>query len=122
MGYPVSLQDRAEDAYENSKGHGFWDGVDIRRPEVMAAKLCLIHSEVSEALEAARLNEFEEFTAPVTGKPEGMISELADIVIRVFDLAEAMREKGMTKLTIEQAIRNKMLFNEARPHMHGKTI
>ncbi len=42
------------------------------------------------------------------------VEELADIVIRVFDLAEAF------KLDILHAIYVKHLVNEKRPYKHGK--
>ena len=33
---------------------GWWDGVDLNDPQTIATKLCLIHSEVSEAMEGVR--------------------------------------------------------------------
>lgn len=46
-------------------------------------------------------------------KPEGLGSELADIVIRVFDLA------GMLKIDIANEIERKMRYNVTRPYRHG---
>ena len=49
--------------------------------------LCLVHSEVSEALEAYRVRGLESWHRD-DGKPEGVASELADVVIRLLDMSE----------------------------------
>lgn len=64
--------------------------------------LCLVHSEVSECLEAYRHNN-----------REGIEEELADIVIRVFDIAAA---EG---IDLENAINKKHKINQKRPYRHG---
>ena len=113
------LNDLADRAHANAKNHGFWDNHyeplhngfhsewsdGTNRPEIdrLLARLALITSEVGEAVEAARLNDKVNFA-----------EELADIVIRVMDLA------GPTGVNLEQAIVDKMAKNESRPHMHGK--
>jgi NTP pyrophosphatase (non-canonical NTP hydrolase) len=60
---------------------------------------------------------FHRLTSPVpTGlckKPEGIPSELADIVIRVLDIAA---RKG---IDIEKAILEKHEYNKTRPYKHG---
>lgn len=93
----VVLSDTLQrEIHENAMKKGFWT-VSKNIPE----KLCLIHSEVSEALEAVRADE-----------PIG--EELADIVIRCFDLAEHLG----VKLCLE--VFNKHRRNLSRPHLHGK--
>ena len=47
-------------------------------------------------------------------KPEGFGSELADVIIRCLDLAEAMN------IDIESIIYIKHEFNKRRPYKHGK--
>lgn len=84
-------------AYETAKSKGWHD-----TPRETGTILALIHSEVSEALEADR-----------KGNQEGFVEELADVCIRVFDLA------GLMNIDLEKAILDKMEFNRSRPMMHG---
>jgi NTP pyrophosphatase (non-canonical NTP hydrolase) len=74
--------------------------------------LANIHGEVSEALECVRDGYVIGYQ---TGeKPEGLPSELADIVIRVADLC------GHLGINLERAIEVKMQYNATRPHKHGR--
>lgn len=92
------------------------------KPNDVLAKLALVHSEVSEALEIARetfgdLGDIwfkgEEGSTPGPRKPEGFGIELADVVIRVFDLAEALG------IDIEKCIALKHEYNLSRSQRHG---
>jgi len=78
---------------------GFW--VSNNKGE----KLALIHSEVSEALEAVRNSDAAD-----------EVEELADIVIRVLDYA------GYHGFDLGAAIHQKMLANYACPYRHGKAF
>jgi hypothetical protein len=85
-----TIQQMVDEAYGNSKDHGFH--ADDETPETVpfAEKIALIHSEITEAFDDfegpdRRLIRFED-----DGKPCGAASELADVVIRVFDLAGSM--------------------------------
>ena len=74
------------------------------------AKLDLIHSEVSEATEAVRKPGPDKHCPEFTN----LEGELADIVIRVMDLA------GALYMDLGDAVLEKMRHNTTRPFKHGK--
>lgn len=77
----------------------------------LLALLALIHSEVSEAVECAR--EGHIYAYMKAGKPMGLAIELADVVIRVLDLSDALR------FSVEEAVEMKHEYNATRPRRHG---
>ena len=96
-------------AYENSKKHGFWEG-EKNFGEVIS----LMHCELSEAYEEYRSKKgFNETYYEENGKPCGIPSELADVVIRIFDFCGGMN------IDLEKIILEKMAYNETRPYKHG---
>lgn len=72
---------------------------------LVAEKLCLIHSEVSEAMESHRKGLMDE---KLPHRPAIEV-ELADAIIRICDLA------GALGLDLGGAIAEKMAFNAVRP-------
>ena len=104
----MTITDLVTEAHALAHSKGWWDK-DYNIPE----KLCLIHSEVSEALESYRRGEALEWLDAVTGKPEGLSAELADVVIRVADLC------GALDIDLEAAVKVKHEYNKTRPYRHG---
>lgn len=101
-----------------ARGKGFWDH-GIER-EVVVEKVLLCMTELSEAYECLRddpdplkWNE-QELKANPTFKPEGFPVELADTVIRLFDLC------GTLGINLNYFISIKMQYNENRPYKHGR--
>lgn len=100
----------ADGAHQTSRAKGFYDG-DINIGE----KIALIHEEVSEALSAIRAADPD---APDKHVPQysNFAAELADVVIRVLDLA------AYKNIPLGDVIVAKMIYNAGRPHKHGKAF
>ena len=107
----TTIKQMQKSIHENAKAHGWHD----KESDDIPTKLLLIHSEVSEATEIARMPDFDPlaYHFETNGKPEGFRFELADIVIRVLDLA------AKCGIELEHAIERKEEFNETRPIRHG---
>ena len=98
----------AKKVWMNAVKHGFWD--DARND---GESIALVHSELSEALEAMRQgnpssDKIIEFSA--------VEEELADAVIRIMDYAMGK------DLDIAGAIIAKLEYNKSREFMHGKAF
>lgn len=141
----MNISELVEQAYATAMDKG-WHS----KPATFGDRLALIHSEVSEALEAFRTLDSDTYDAvrepiyrnmdtgkltrdkgryePVVfatedfihgtneyklNKPEGVASELADVVIRVADLC------GLYGIDLNAALEEKMAFNKTRPYRHG---
>lgn len=94
---------------------GWWidpeTGVDVREMHPayfklwVATKLALVHSEVSEGLEGHRKDKMDDHLP----HRKMLEVELADAVIRIFDLA------GGLKMDLGGAIAEKLAYNAKRP-------
>lgn len=83
------------------------------QPRSVGDLIALCHSELSEALEFYRKYGCVINIDGTTSKPEGFGVELADVIIRVADMAE------LYGLDLEEAINIKMAYNRTRPYRHG---
>jgi NTP pyrophosphatase (non-canonical NTP hydrolase) len=102
--YGRSITDWMDICYHDSHRAGWWEGVDPKSPDAQAVKIALIHSEISEALEGIRKGKQDDHL------PDRLAIEveLADALIRIFDLA------GSMGLDLEGAVIEKAEYNRHR--------
>ena len=109
-----SINDWCKESFETSKSKGWHDNKDS---DNYFNKLLLIHAEVSEVVEELRNGrQITEIYYGDKGKPEGPPIELADVLIRVFDLC------GKAGIDLEKAVEIKAEYNKTRPHRHGGKV
>ena len=100
-----ALDQVARKVNEINRGNG-WD-IPTRLcfrddPKLLSSHLALVHSEVSEALEALRAQDISNFA-----------EELADVVIRVMNIADGVG------ISIGFEVLRKLEINRGRGHRHG---
>lgn len=100
----MSIRDLQKLCNANSVSSGWWEGSDVTNLETAATKLCLVHSEISEAMEGLR-KDLNDDHLPHRKMVE---VELADAVIRILDLS------GQMGLDLEGAIYEKLEYNAHR--------
>ena len=93
--------------HETAIEKGFWD--KPKNFDVFGNKLALIHSEVTEVLEAVRKKKGSE----------EIVEEMVDILIRTLDLYASMRNGGFVEHSLDEVLFKKMEKNKVRPRLHG---
>lgn len=102
------LADLQQEIHQNSVQKGFWDE-DRNAGEAIA----LMHSELSEALEALRSGNPKDSKLPEFESAE---VELADCIIRILDYAAGKN------MRLVDALFAKMAYNKTRAYKHGKSF
>ena len=95
----MNIEDLQKKIHIQNKLMGWWD-----KPREIGTLLCLIHSEISEAMEGDRKDLMDDHLP----SREMMEVELADAVIRILDIAEF---KGYD---LQGAIIEKIAYNKTR--------
>lgn len=130
----MNINELAKEVHENAVAHGWWE-----KPPTLPEALCLIHAELSEALEeyregnqliygtcalaaedckfsgvcdrVGRPGEGEGIDGPC--KPEGIAVELADVILRTLDLMAALG------VDVDAVVMAKHKYNLGREYRHG---
>ena len=133
----MNINELAKEVHENAVNHGWYE-----TPPTIPEALCLIHGEVSEALEEYREgkpliygtcalaaedckfsgicdqvgqpDEGDGITGPC--KPEGIAVELADVILRTLDL---MAYLGVD---VDAVVTAKHKYNLGREYKHGGKV
>lgn len=109
----LTVAELHRESYETARAKGWHDEDETPpAPIRIVAWMGLICSEAAEAIEDARKGRMIT-TIREDGKPEGLGSELADIIIRVCDSA------GALGIDMEAELRAKLAYNRTRGHRHG---
>jgi NTP pyrophosphatase (non-canonical NTP hydrolase) len=103
----------AQQLHTTAVEKGFWgvveDATQEQKDIFVTKQLMMIVSEAVEVMEAIRKDKGEEEIA----------DEMADILIRTFDLYAGLVEHGYTRVSLDDAFEKKTNINQARPEKHG---
>jgi len=105
----MNIKQIQKEAFDHAVKCGFHPSEVADKSDVstlyISSRIALVHSELSEALEETRNEEFDV---------DAFAFELADVVIRVADLAE------MLNIDLDHYITEKIAKNKTREYQHGR--
>ena len=109
-----NLNELSKTIHEDNCKKGFYD-----TEVTISQQIVLIHSELSEAIEADRKGGYAPKELIASGDFEKLIKntfedEIADSIIRLLDLC------GHRNIDIEKHINMKLEYNKKREYKHGK--
>jgi NTP pyrophosphatase (non-canonical NTP hydrolase) len=119
----MTIKELCEESHKTAVEKGFWDSIFHREIKVDEFEktyikerndgelIALMHSELSEALEALRHGNPPSEHIPQFSAVE---EELADLLIRACDMAAARGYR------LEETLEAKLAFNKTRPYKHNK--
>lgn len=93
--------------HELADEKGFWEGE--KTYDKFGLKLALVHSEITEVLEAIRKSKGSE----------KIVEEIADTIIRLLDIYAAMRNESIVVDSLDEVLQNKININKERQRLHG---
>lgn len=117
----IGLDAMAALIHETAIDKGFWppkyyesalindEPTGVLHNEAISTKLALVHSEVTEVLEAVRKSQGEQ----------AVVEEMADVIIRLLDLWAALKNTGQVDSSLDDMVQLKMRKNTLRPTLHG---
>ena len=113
MSYLNDMDDLAHTLHAHAKRQGFYEPYehmdDADHVVFYLKQLAMIHSEVTEVLEAIRKEQGDD----------KVVEELADILIRVLDFWAFLNETGYTRNSLSNALNLKVEANKQREWRHG---
>lgn len=111
------LQWRSWQTAEDKGWHKPRDIEGVVRNASSSERLMLITSEAAEALEEVRAGRYDLWYDG--DKPEGVMIELADIIIRVLDMAQQLQNSHDLRMDLAESLEEKMTYNLGREFRHG---
>jgi len=113
MSYLNDMDDLAHTLHAHAKRQGFYEPYehmdDADHVVFYLKQLAMVHSEVTEVLEAIRKEQGDD----------KVVEELADILIRVLDFWAFLNETGYTRNSLSNALNLKVEANKQREWRHG---
>ena len=106
----LSIRKAQFDAWKIAEDKGFHEGRTGAGRDDTLVRLCLVHTEVSEAAQEVKRHWDG---GPTESQKAAFAEELADVLIRVFDVAQCVG------VDLESAVAEKMAKNANRFRLYG---